>query len=190
MNNKIILTDVDGVCLFWEEHFHKWMQQRGHNVVRKGIYDIHESYDFSKDRAEELVYEFNTSSYMIDVPPYLDAISGIGKLKENGYRFIAITSVGGDYNTDRLRKINLEDHFGKNTFLDVICIDGDKRAYLEPYKNSGLYWLEDLEKNAKLGLELGLKPLLIDHQYNKTCNINGITRVKNWAEICNIILTT
>ena len=166
------------------------MKNRGYNVIKQGIYDVHESYDCSQDRAEELVYEFNTSSYMIDVPPFRDAISGIGKLKENGFRFIAITSVGGDYNTERLRKINLEDHFGKNTFIDVICIDGDKRKYLEPYKDSGLFWLEDLEKNAKLGLELGLKPLLMDHQYNKTCNIDGIIRVNNWTDICNIILAT
>ena len=28
MNNRIILTDVDGVLLEWEHHFTKWMLQR------------------------------------------------------------------------------------------------------------------------------------------------------------------
>ena len=28
MNNRIILTDVDGVLLEWEHHFSKWMLQR------------------------------------------------------------------------------------------------------------------------------------------------------------------
>ena len=189
MNKKIILTDIDGVCLYWEKHFHNWMIARGYNVINANTYDIHESYNCSKDRAEQLVYEFNTSSYMIDVPPYKDAISGIGKLKENGYRFIAITSVGGDYNTDRLRKINLEDHFGKNTFIEVHCIEGNKQAHLEPYRGSGMYWIEDLGKNALLGANMGLNTFLLDHPYNQDCSHERITRVNNWAEICNNILS-
>jgi FMN phosphatase YigB (HAD superfamily) len=126
---------------------------------------------------------------MIDVPAFKDAISGIGKLKENGYKFIAITSVGGDYNTDRLRKINLEDHFGKNTFIEVHCIEGNKQAYLEPYRGSGMYWIEDLGKNALLGANMGLNTFLLDHPYNQDCAHERITRVNNWAEICNNILS-
>lgn len=189
MNNKTILTDVDGVCLFWEQHFHKWMNARGHNVVKQGIYEMHDTYNVTRDRAERFIYEFNTSSYMIDVPPFRDAISGIGKLKENGYNFIAITSVGGDYNTERLRNINLEDHFGKNTFIEVHCIDGDKQLYLEKYRDSGMYWIEDLGKNALLGANMGLNTFLIDHPYNRDCSHERITRVNNWAEICNNILS-
>jgi len=183
-----ILTDIDGVCLFWEEHFHKWMKNRGYNILKTGIYDIHESYDCTRNKAEQLIYEFNTSSYMIDVPPFRDAISGIGALKENGYTFVAITSVGGDYNTDRLRRINLEDHFGKNTFVEVHCIEGNKAKYLEPYRNSGLFWIEDLEKNAVLGADMGLKSLLMDHTYNRETDDPRITRVMNWKDIFNIVV--
>lgn len=190
MKQKIILTDVDGVCLYWEQHFHKWMNARGHNVVKPGIYEMHDTYDITRDRADRFISDFNTSSYMIDIPPFRDAISGIGKLKENGYKFIAITSVGGDYNTERLRKVNLEDHFGKNTFVEIHCIEGNKKQYLEPYRDSGLYWIEDLGKNALLGAEMGLNTFILDHPYNRDCNGENITRVNTWKEICDIVLAT
>lgn len=190
MNDKIILTDIDGVVLYWEQHFHNWMKKRGHNIVRQGIYNICESYNMVTSRAEKLVEEFNTSSYMIDVPPFRDSLSGIAKLKENGYRFIAITKVGGDHNTKRLRSINLEDYYGKNTFIELHCLNDNesKKPFLEPYKDSGYYWIEDLPKNAVIGADLGLNPILINHAYNIGFEDSRIIKVDTWAQICQIIL--
>ncbi len=37
-SNRIILTDVDGVLLEWENHFTKWMISRGEGYVGKRIY--------------------------------------------------------------------------------------------------------------------------------------------------------
>ena len=31
--DKIILTDIDGVVLDWEEGFNVWMQHHGHNLT-------------------------------------------------------------------------------------------------------------------------------------------------------------
>lgn len=190
MIEKIILTDIDGVVLFWEQHFHGWMQKRGYNIIKPGIYDINESYHLPNNRAEELITEFNSSSYMIDVPPFRDSLSGISRLKENGYRFVAITKVGGDHNTKRLRSINLEDHYGKDTFIEIHCIqhEDSKKPYLEPYKNSGYYWIEDVVENAIIGADLGLKAIMMNHSYNKYYDDPRIIRVDTWAQICQIIL--
>jgi FMN phosphatase YigB (HAD superfamily) len=190
MNDKIILTDIDGVVLNWESHFHTWMANRGYNLSKSGTYHINETYNISYQKSRELIYDFNTSAYMIDIPPFRDAISGIAKLKENGYKFIAITSVGDDYNTKRLRSINLSDYFGRNTFIEITCIgEGkSKQPYLEKYKDCGFYWIEDLPKNALYGLNVGLKSLLMKHSYNNDFNDAGIIKVDNWAQICQIIL--
>ena len=34
-SNRIILTDVDGVLLEWENHFTKWMISRGHKLKKE-----------------------------------------------------------------------------------------------------------------------------------------------------------
>ena len=33
LEDKIILTDADGVLLDWESAFHKWMESHGHVTV-------------------------------------------------------------------------------------------------------------------------------------------------------------
>ena len=41
-NNRIILTDVDGVLLEWEHHFTEWMLQRSYyNDKNERIYPYH-----------------------------------------------------------------------------------------------------------------------------------------------------
>lgn len=186
--SKIILSDCDGVILAWEQQFHIWMKARGYTRVNNSVYNIEHTYDIVRDRAEQLIQEFNTSAYMIDLPPFRDALSGIATLREAGYKFIAITSVGSDPHTARLRKINLEDLFGKDVFLEIHCMDGNKRPYLEPYKDSGLFWIEDLEKNAVLGADLGLQSILLTHAYNLDCVDHRIRRVQTWKDITEIIL--
>jgi len=186
---KLILTDCDGVILDWESQFHKWMNDRGYNIVKSGIYEMHDCYDIAQDRAEKCVQEFNTSAYLIDLPAFRDALSGVAILKERGYKFLGITSVGSNYHTEMLRKINLENLFGKNTFVDIHCVETSehKRKHLESYKDSGLYWIEDLPKNAVMGADFGLKSILINHPHNQYFEDDRITRVQNWNHICEII---
>lgn len=188
MHDKIILTDIDGVCLNWEAHFHFWMEQRGYKKVSTGIYSITDNYDIVRDRAEQLLNEFNTSAYMIAVPPLNDAVSGISTLFNAGYRFIGITSIGIDPYTSILRKINLDEVFGKDVFLEVHCVSEDKRPILSRFKDSKLYWIEDLPSNALLGLELGLTPILMTHEYNKWFTNPKVRRVNNWQDITKIMI--
>ena len=82
--------------------------------------------------------------------------------------------------------------FGKDVFTskNVLCLDtgADKDEALAPYKDSGMWWIEDKTANAELGASMGLNTLLINHGHNQSCEDSRITRVANWAEICNSIL--
>ena len=84
-----------------------------------------------------------------------------------------------------LRVSNLKNIFGKNVFIDVICIGTglDKDEELEPYRDSGLYWIEDKPENAELGLKLGLKSILIEHEHNVEHDAKGMLYAKDWEEI-------
>jgi len=192
---QLILTDVDGVLLWWEEHYHNWMQSQGHRRalgVQSYWQDDHYPH-LSQDEARQLVYYFNTSAWMLDVPVFRDARSGVAKLVEAGYRFHGVTAMGLDSYAREARKINLERVFGHDVFVDLTVTDiydpDSKRKTLEQYRNSGLFWIEDKPENAELGAELGLRSILIDHPYNAEYEPrNEITRVSSWADICELIL--
>ena len=48
---------------------------------------------------------------------------------------------------------------------NVTCLDtgADKDEALAPYKDSGMYWIEDKTANAVLGADMGLNTLLVNH---------------------------
>jgi len=76
-----------------------------------------------------------------------------------------------------------------DVFDFVICIDtgADKDNELLPFKDSGLFWIEDKPENAKLGADLGLKSLLVRHPHNANFTYDGVKMVDNWAQIVNTI---
>jgi hypothetical protein len=188
-HDKIILTDCDGVCLDWESHFHEWASDRGLNRVQHGIYEIPATYNMSKERARELVNDFNTSSHILTMPAFRDARSGIATLVERGWRFIAITSVSDDPVVAKLRTMNLEYLFGGEAFIDVQCLEMgiDKDEALMPYMDSGMWWIEDKDINAITGANMGLNTILMDHLHNKHVSDPRIKRVENWAQIVDVI---
>ena len=191
MTNKIILTDADGVLLDWEVDFNKWMAKRGYAKKVNDVYEMEIAYGLSKFKCKKLVREFNSSAWVRYLPAFRDARSGVAHLVEAGYKFHCITSLSLDEKAGKLRKKNLEAIFGKNVFEEVICLDtgADKDDALEPYKDSGLYWIEDKTVNANLGAKLGLKSLLINHTHNETQDtVDGVVRVGKWAQIVDIIV--
>ena len=106
--------------------------------------------------------------------------------EEHGYVFRCITSMSTDANAKKLRQMNLEKLFGKTAFEELVCLDtgAPKDDALAPYKDSGLYWIEDKLENAECGLDLGLKPILVEHGFNMNDKLRpGITKVTNWKEI-------
>ena len=195
--NKVILTDADGVLLNWEYAFTCWMEQHGHTQVENAnfLYDIGKRFGLeSNNMGHRLVRQFNESAAIGFLPALRDAVYYVKRLhEEHGYTFRCITSLSLDKNAYKLRKMNLEKLFGETAFEELVCLGtgADKDEALEQYRDSGLYWIEDKLSNAQLGLDLGLKSILIEHGFNMEDDIpEGMQKVVNWKEIYEILTKT
>ena len=192
--NKIILTDVDGVLLNWEWAFTTWMEQHGYTQVENGnqYYNVYERFGITQAEGKAQVKIFNESAAIGFLPALRDSMYYVKRLhEEHGYVFRAITSLSLDPSAYKLRKMNLEKLFGKTVFDDLLCLDtgADKDEALDPYSDSGLFWIEDKMENAIAGLEVGLNPILIEHGYNMNYSVPvGMKKCLNWKEIYEHIL--
>ena len=204
--NRIILTDVDGVLLEWEHHFTKWLQLRSYfdkKGVRKYPYklvdDSHKnlssSYEMSKrfgvdrDVIRQEIREFNRSAWMGTQRPMLESQTWVKLLAAEGWTFVPITSQTSDVPAQELRKKRLGELFGDHIFTNyhILGTGADKDGALADFHDTGLYWVEDKPKNALAGLSYGLKPILIDHPYNRDFDHPDIIRVNNWKQIHEIL---
>jgi len=57
MMKKLILTDVDGVLLNWEDAFHSWMESKGFKRNAIASYDMHVVYNKEKAHIKALIRE-------------------------------------------------------------------------------------------------------------------------------------
>ena len=113
MQEKIILTDIDGVVLDWEFAFHQWMEHHGHTLDDKNVYSVATAYNLADSKAKALIRTFNESAAIGFLPPLRDAQYYIKKLHEkHQYRFVAITSLSLDPYAKKLRVQNLNKLFG------------------------------------------------------------------------------
>jgi len=189
--NKIILTDADGVLLDWEWAFSVWMREKGYTMTdtAKTSYYLHEHYqELDQKDAKKIVKQFNESAAIGFLPALRDATYYVKRLhEEHGYQFRVITSLSKNKDAQRLRDMNLRKIFG-DAIEQVICLDtgADKDEALEPYKDSGLWWIEDKPANADLGHSIGLRTILVEHGHNMhhLCNYDI---AKNWKEIYELI---
>ena len=190
---KTILTDADGVLLDWEWAFTIWMEQHGHEKVKgyQFMYDIGERYGITKDQSRKLVKLFNESASIGFLPPLRDAIKYVRKLhEEHGYIFRVISSLSTDPYAGHLRTKNLIEMFGPTVFESYVYVDtgADKDEALEPYRNTGCWWIEDKVENAVLGRTLGLDSILVNHPFNKDSFVGDMPRCNNWKEIYETIV--
>jgi hypothetical protein len=190
---KIILTDVDGVLLDWEEGFSVWMEHHGYKTVDeyKTMYKIGERYNISNNEGHKQVRIFNESAAIGFLPPLRDAQYYVKLLAEkHQYRFLAVTSLSLDPYAKKLRTRNLMKIFGNDTFVDVICLDtgADKDEVLadlaKTYK--GNWWIEDKPSNVDTGINEGFNGILIEHGHNMDYS-GTATVVKTWEEIYNVV---
>ena len=196
--SRIILTDVDGVLLEWEHHFTKWLQLRSYfdkNGNRNYPYKLldakHDDYDMSKrfgiskETITQEIREFNRSAWMGTQRPMLESQTWVKLLHAEGWTFVPITSQTSDIPGQALRKKRLGELFGEHVFSNyhILGTGADKDGALAEFHDTGLYWVEDKPKNAVAGLSYGLKPILIDHPYNRDFNHPDIIRVNNWKQI-------
>lgn len=193
MREKILLVDGDGVCLDWEWAFHVWMSEHGYTRQENAQfkYDMGKQYGIPKDESVRQIRIFNESAAIGFLPGLRDAQYYIKRLhEEHGYHFHMITSLSKDINARKLRIMNVEKLFGKTAFINYTFLDTgeDKDHVLEEYRDSGLWWIEDKILNAEAGLNVGLRPLLMEHGHNMDYENPSIPRVRNWREIYDIVV--
>ena len=187
MNNQLILTDADGVLLDWEWAFSVWMQERGYTIkegAKKSYYLHHHYNELEEKDAKKVVRTFNESASIGFLPALRDSTYYVKRLHEEyGYQFRVITSLSLDKDAQRLREMNLRKIFG-DAIETVICLatGADKDEALEPYRDSGLWWIEDKPANADVGHAMGLKSILVEHGHNMHHKCSYPV-VKNWKEI-------
>lgn len=187
--NKVILTDCDGVLLNWEYAFTVWMEQHGYKLQDNvTAYDVGSRYGLTKERKEELVRFFNESAAIGFLPPLRDAMYYVDLLhRKHGYTFHMITSLSKDESAHKLRIQNTQKLFGETAFTKFIFEDtgADKDDVLEPYRDSGLIWIEDKVENAQLGNRLGLESIVVEHAHNM--NNDEFPTFATWKEIYEYI---
>jgi Cys-tRNA synthase (O-phospho-L-seryl-tRNA:Cys-tRNA synthase) len=184
--DNVIVTDADGVLMYWSHGFHMWMVSKGYKEITTGFYNIESTYGITKELADSLVDAFNESAAMRRLPPIKDAIKYIRKLhEEHGYVFHCISAIPNTRDMYEARMENIENLFGKTAFerLTLCGHSANKQELLKEYEGTGCFWIEDLHKNALMGLNVGMRPLLMTHHYNVDDHHEGVKRVYNWKEI-------
>jgi hypothetical protein len=99
-----------------------------------------------------------------------------------------ITSLSKDQSAQKLRIQNAQKLFGETVFEKFIFEDtgADKDEVLEPYRDSGLIWIEDKIENARLGDRLGLESLVVEHAHNM--DNDEFPTFATWKEIYEYIV--
>lgn len=190
MQDKVIITDADGVLVDWFHSFSRWMTKRGYRIMEPDAYQIDKVYGIIRDQGKRLVREFNESADIAFLTPHLDAIKYVKKLhEEHGYVFHVVTSQSDNINAQNLRIQNLKNLFGETVFEEFSILDtgADKDEALLKYKDTGCWWVEDKPENAEVGVELGLEGILMEHNHNKDYLHADIKTAKNWKEVYDII---
>ena len=189
-NHRVIITDIDGVMLDWEAGFHNWMADRGHELQIQPEdfgWDIGERFLISEQEGRRMIQIFNQSAIIGYLPAFRDAQHYASRLVAEGYKFVAITSLGTEPYAVKLRKKNLADVFGDDAFLDVHCLPlaAGKRTELEHYAEiyPGAVWIEDKPENALLGMELGYHTILMQHPHNTEYADQVHFCAQNWRDI-------
>ena len=169
--NRVILTDCDGVLMNWEYAMNVWMQTQGYKIVEDGqqYYDMKDRYNLPSSVGRRLVRQFNESAAMGFLPPLRDAMYYVDLLhRKHGYTFHMITALSNNEHAQLLRIQNCKKLFGETAFTKFIFCDTgeDKDEVLEPYRDSGLLWIEDKLLNAQTGDRLGLESIMVEHAHN------------------------
>lgn len=166
---RTILTDVDGVLLDWFSGFDAYMTKKGLPTIpgTESSYLLAQRHGIPDLEAYKMAREFNSSDSVADLQPVFGAQKYVGLLHEQGFRFVAITSLSDHPRAYFYRKQNLSKLFG-NAIQTLICLDTGASKYetLRQWEGSGLFWLEDHVRNALDGASLGLKSVLVSAPYN------------------------
>lgn len=195
MSNKLILIDIDGTVLDWKNSFIQFMalekiieKDNTKYKVSEWMQDITGA-PITPEHGKFLIEYFNRSAWICFLEPLRDSVEVLKALKEKGYEFKAITSLHTDRPAQALRKMNIQDVFGEGVISDITFLPtgADKDEALKEYEGSGAWWVEDKVENALVGKRLGLKPIIINHEYNQDVFTDDIPTAKYWSTVYKII---
>lgn len=189
MSKPLILCDVDGVLLHWEQAFDSWMKRQGYQKQKEGAYNVAEHYGLDKNSCALLIQIFNESAAM----RYLDPIDGashyLNLLHEAGYTIRLITSQTLEPMAHRAREDNLRDKFG-SIFNTVIFLEtGSDKDEVLATQSAGSFWIEDKPANALAGLKAGMIPILYTQPHNRDFKHKDVVRCDTWKDIYQFIST-
>lgn len=191
--DKIILTDVDGTIIDWESGYNDFMAKKGHVLVEntESKYSMAEKYGITVQQTRSYIKEFNEGPLIADLLPFKDSAEYMSKLSDYGFRFIAVTSISDHSDALKYRTENLLKVFGC-IFDDILCLEMGISKYntLMQWSKKGYFWVEDHRRQAEVGYEAGLMPILIDHHYNNDYMPRLFPKVScttPWFEIYRII---
>ena len=186
---RVILVDYDGVMTDFTQSFDLAMHDFGYEVVRDDYYSLLDRYDTNEDTIMDVLKWYVHSDEMRHLPPLYDSMKYVRDLRERGYLFHCITSVPQEQYDNRMS--NAVDLYGPGVFQRLHCVGlvHDKSSFLAKYAGTGCVWIEDKPENAVMGLDYGLRPVIMDHQYNRNFDHPHVYRAKNWHDARNYILT-
>lgn len=184
--------DIDGVLLDLEgyqlDYFSKYYFEKGINLKDPTCYKTYDIYDVSKEMDNDLwrekVREYN------QMPPKVNAVEVVKKLKEEGNEIYLITTRANDESDEYGGKELLEKL--TNDWLEINEFKYDKLIFVNGskldvcFKNEIDLMIEDNDKNLK-EISTKIPCLAYDALYNKECHNKNITRVYSWYHIYNVI---
>ena len=185
--DKIILTDIDGVVFDWHTAFVRWMELQGYSSTGVIHHDaeIHNEFGISLQEATVKREEFNASMACSVLEPMRQSQTWIKKLHEEGYHFVAVTSLSDKPIAQYYRYLNIEDYFDTDVFVDVRCVPSGapKREALIDFEDSGFVYIDDRISNLEDALQIGLKPVMMKHAYNIHYTNKRVHQAANWQDI-------
>ena len=189
MIDKKIIVDCDGVLLDWAYAFDVWMLEQGYRRISdtNKYYSQSLRYGITDEESNRQIKKFNESGCVGFIPAFKDSVEYVTKLYDLGYKFDVISCLDKDKYAQRLRMKNLIHLFG-NVFDFMDCSldhsEGKEKYLSRRYCGKDYYWVEDSVSNARSGETIGLKSVIMDHDYNREWK--GL-RVKNWKDFYLLI---
>ncbi len=180
---KLILTDLDDVCLHWAKGFAKYAEAFGYDITGAAENINAWLYKNVSARDRGIIDAFNDSKHFASLEPYEDAVDVINRLKHEGWTFIAISAVEKGSFSWSLRKQNLDLYF-PDVFEAIFHVGFTPNAKL-PYLNlfQPTYWVEDSSSNAVDGSIAGHTSFLLERPYNSEFHHHNVIKAKTWYEI-------
>ena len=195
MKQRIILTDCDGVLLDWRTGFLNWLPDHVSDSIQAGAMEeenFNDAFDYDQQHIDNLAVEFNRSPAIANLPAWKDAVYYVKRLADLGFRFHVCTSMGTDPASQQYREYNLYKLYGDCfQVVQLLPVGASKAPWLNQYRDSGYFWLEDHVNNARAGHQLGLKSIVAADSSNSSYTNLELPRTSEetpWRDIYHAVL--